>query len=408
MSTLTVGTKYIIKGKVSEGSFGTIYAGENISTNEKIAIKFEKVESKPQQLLFESKVYKMLNGAVGIPTLKWYGVEGDYNVLVMDLLQTSLDVLFHKCQNQFSLKTTLLIADQLLSRIEYIHSKGFLHRDIKPENFMIGTGKNSNVIYAIDFGLSKKYIDPKTGNHIPFKEGHNLVGTARFVSINTHLGYEQSRRDDLESIAYLLIYFMKGKLPWQGIEIEQRQTKYQLIGEKKQSIPSTVLCEGLPKEFQLFLEEVKALGFDQKPHYSHYRALFRELFIRMGFNYNYHFDWVQREQQQIPTSPKAAPRVLKEDLVIPKNIRHATAPTTAKPLLIINRTNERPTHSYGNLTSLSPSSSQTQQQPLTPPHIKHVGTSSGIMRMKGVPCAIRPTTSHALIKQNWGNLISNY
>ena len=404
MASLKVGTNYHIKERLSGGSFGTIYAGENIATKEPIAIKFEKVESNPPQLLFESKVYKALSGGVGIPTLKWYGVEGDYNVLVMDLLHSSLDVLFQKCQNQFSLKTTLLIADQLLARIEYIHSKGFIHRDIKPENFMIGTGKNANVIYAIDFGLSKKFIDPKTGEHIKFREGNHLVGTARFVSINTHLGYEQSRRDDLESIAYLLIYFMKGKLPWQGIEIEQRQTKYQLIGEKKQSIPTSVLCEGLPKEFQLFLDEVRALGFDQKPHYAHYRALFRELFIRKGFQYNYQFDWIQREQQQMPTSPISTPR-LKEDLVVPKNIRHATAPTTAKPLLLttLARAAERPTHCQGNLSSITPPQSTPQST-----HIKHVGTTSGLIRTKTIPTTIRPTTSHALIKQNWNNLIPTY
>lgn len=297
MTDLRVGSKYRIQKKIGGGSFGEIYHGEHVVTHEVVAIKLESIDTRPPQLLFESKVYNILAGGVGVPSVKWYGIEGDYNVMVMDLMGQSLEKLFNDCQHIFTLKTVLMIADQLITRIEYMHAKGFIHRDIKPENFVIGTENTSNVIYVIDFGLSKKYRDPKTLEHIPFKDGKSLTGTARYVSINTHNGKEQSRRDDLESIAYLLIYFLKGKLPWQGLGEKTRQKKYQMIGEMKTKIDMDVLFEDCPDEFRQFLVEVKALDFTEEPKYAHYRELFRNLFISKGYCYDYKFDWVLRAEQ---------------------------------------------------------------------------------------------------------------
>ncbi|EGR32358.1 hypothetical protein IMG5_086120 [Ichthyophthirius multifiliis] len=174
----------------------------------------EELKSMHHQLLYEGKIYQSLQGGIGIPTMYWCGQEGDYNFLVMELLGNNLEELFVQCGNKFSLKTVLMIADLILSDLEYFHFKSYIHRDIKPENFILGQGKRANQILIIDFGLSKKYRDPKTFEHISFRDGKTLIGTTRYASINCHKGYEQSRRDDLESLCYMLIYFLKGKLPW--------------------------------------------------------------------------------------------------------------------------------------------------------------------------------------------------
>ncbi|CAB1338256.1 unnamed protein product, partial [Coregonus sp. 'balchen'] len=241
----------------------------NIATGEEVAIKLE----------------------LGIPTIKWCGAEGDYNVMVMELLGPSLEDLFNFCSRKFSLKTVLLLADQMISRIEYIHSKNFIHRDVKPDNFLMGLGKKGNLVYIIDFGLAKKYRDARTHQHIPYRENKNLTGTARYASINTHLGIEQSRRDDLESLGYVLMYFNLGSLPWQGLKAATKRQKYERISEKKMSTPIEVLCKGYPSEFSTYLNFCRSLRFDDKPDYSYLRQLFRNLFHRQGFSYDYVFDW---------------------------------------------------------------------------------------------------------------------
>jgi len=288
---LRVGGKFRLGRKIGSGSFGDIYIGTNVQSGEEIAIKLESIKSKHPQLLYESKLYKILAGGVGVPNVHWYGVEGDYNVMVIDLLGPSLEDLFSFCNRKFSLKTVLMLADQVINRIEYVHAKNFIHRDIKPDNFLIGLGKKANQVHIIDFGLAKKYRDPKTQQHIPYREGKNLTGTARYASVNTHLGIEQSRRDDLEAIGYVLMYFNRGSLPWQGLKANGKKEKYEKIMEKKMSTPIEILCKNFPNEFVTYLNYCRSLRFEDRPDYAYLRRLLKDLFFREGYQYDFVFDW---------------------------------------------------------------------------------------------------------------------
>ena len=184
-----------------------------------------------------------------------------------------------------------MIADQTLLRIEYIHSKSFIHRDIKPDNFLMGLGRRSNIVYIIDFGLAKRYRDPKTHVHIMYRENKHLTGTPRYASINNHLGIEQSRRDDLESLGYVFMYFLRGSLPWQGLRANTKKQKYQKIMEKKMATPIDLLCKGFPDEFRIYFEYCRALRFADKPDYSYLRRLFKDLALRNEIDYDGQFDW---------------------------------------------------------------------------------------------------------------------
>mmetsp|Transcript_30088 Transcript_30088/g.77193 ORF Transcript_30088/g.77193 Transcript_30088/m.77193 type:complete len:341 (-) Transcript_30088:233-1255(-) len=302
---IRIAGKFRLGRKIGSGSFGDIYLGTHVQTGEEVGIKLESIKTKHPQLLYESKLYKILQGGTGIPNVRWYGVEGDYNVMVLDLLGPSLEDLFNFCNRQFSLKTVLMLADQVISRIEFVHSKSFIHRDIKPDNFLMGLGKRANQVNVIDFGLAKKYRDPKTHIHIPYRENKNLTGTARYASINTHLGIEQSRRDDVESLGYVLMYFLRGSLPWQGLKAATKKQKYEKISEKKMSTPIEVLCKGHPEEFRTYFQYCRSLRFDDKPDYAYLRKLFRELFTREGYQWDYVFDWTILKYQQAQQSSGA-------------------------------------------------------------------------------------------------------
>ena len=295
---LRVGKKYRIGRKIGSGSFGDIYLGTNIISGEEVAIKLENTKAKHPQLEYEAKVYKALSGGVGIPFVRWYGTECDYHAMVIDLLGPSLEDLFNYCNRKFTYKTVLLLADQLICRVEYIHARCFIHRDIKPDNFLMGIGRRGSQVNVIDFGLAKKYRDPRTHLHIPYRENKNLTGTARYASVNTHLGIEQLRRDDLESLGYVLIYFCRGSLPWQGLKAATKRQKYDRIMEKKMTTPNDILTKGLPKEFLDYMNYIKSLRFEDKPDYPYLRKLFRDLFKRENYRYDYVFDWTLYKFQQ--------------------------------------------------------------------------------------------------------------
>jgi len=290
------------------GAFGEIHLAYDTPHKVLRAIKFEMANHKNPQLKHEYSVLDQLNKVeknlitksrepvVGIPKVYFFDrVEGRYNYLVMDLLGPSLSDLFQLKERIFSLETALLIAIQMLTRIEFIHEKGFLHRDIKPENFVIGLNDKSNLVHIIDFGLSKRYKDKNSGQHIPYRENRHLVGTVRYASINAHLGIEQSRRDDIEGIGYVLVYFYLGRLPWQG---KQDKGKPQLtkIMEKKLVTPPEILCKKMPVEFSYYFHYCRNLKFEDRPDYSTLKALFTDLLsTRINLKEEVIFDWFDEE-----------------------------------------------------------------------------------------------------------------
>ncbi|KAI5403291.1 uncharacterized protein LOC127084617 [Lathyrus oleraceus] len=349
-----VGGKFKIGRKIGSGSFGEIFVASDMDNSEIVAVKLEKKNTRHPQLLQEAKLYSILQGESGIPNMKWCGTDGDHNVLVMDLLGCSLEDLFVFCGNKLSLKAVLMLADQMLSRIEYMHSKGFLHRDIKPDNFLMGIRRKSSQVYIIDFGLAKRYRDPKTKKHIAYREKKNLTGTARYASCNTHLGIEQSRRDDLESIGYVLMYFLRGSLPWQGLKAVTKEEKYNKIREKKLSTPIETLCESYPVEFASYFHYCRSLAFDQDPDYGFLKRLFRDLFTCEGYEYDNLFDWTilrnrqvqqTRRQNQSSTSdavPSAVPSSM-EPLAVEKRTGINNSPQfpVTKLLTNLDRSNTR-------------------------------------------------------------------
>ena len=288
---IRVGGRYRLGKKIGTGSFGEIFEGTDIFDNSPVAIKLEHNTVKYPQLLFEAKLLKSIPGT-GIPTMHWFGIAGEYNAMVMELLGQNLEDLFNYCTKNFTLKTILMITIQIIERIKHVHENNYVHRDIKPENFLVGKDNTSKIIYILDFGLAKRYRDEHTHIHIPLKENRNLTGTARYASCNAHNGLEQSRRDDMESIAYVILYFFKGKLPWQGLKCKDKNEKYAKIKDMKMSITPEKLCEGFPIEFANYLTKVKKLGFEEEPAYKDYIKMFNDLFKSKDFEMDYMYDWV--------------------------------------------------------------------------------------------------------------------
>ena len=287
----TVGEgRFFVKRKIRSGAFGDVYLGVSMKEKFYVAVKREKKSTEDPQLIREYKVYAKLKGLPGFPNVYWFGVESNYTYLIMDYLGPSLDDLFKFCNSKFSLKTVLMLAVQLITRIEALHSQDLCHCDIKPDNFLISCS-DPKLIYLIDFGLVLRYRNSVTKEHMSCGNSREMVGTARYASLNAHHGLDLSRRDDLESIAYLLIYFLKGSLPWQS-DPKANPLELAEIFSIKENTPVHILCDKLPSVFSRFLGMVKALGYAEKPHYNLYIAMFKEALDEHGATLDNEFDWI--------------------------------------------------------------------------------------------------------------------
>ncbi|XP_037707414.1 casein kinase I isoform X24 [Drosophila subpulchrella] len=310
-----------VGGRNGRGTADSSETGKNLYNNEHVAIKMEPMKSKAPQLHLEYRFYKLLGShAEGVPEVYYFGPCGKYNALVMELLGPSLEDLFDICGRRFTLKSVLLIAIQLLHRIEYVHSRHLIYRDVKPENFLIGrtSTKREKIIHIIDFGLAKEYIDLDTNRHIPYREHKSLTGTARYMSINTHMGREQSRRDDLEALGHMFMYFLRGSLPWQGLKADTLKERYQKIGDTKRATPIEVLCDGHPEEFATYLRYVRRLDFFETPDYDFLRRLFQDLFDRKGYTDEGEFDWTGKTM----STPVGSLQTGHEVIISPNKDRH--------------------------------------------------------------------------------------
>ena len=266
---------YIFIDTLGSGSFGEVYLVEYKNGNY-MAAKIEERKDQPR-IINEFNIYKHLQAkkfVEGIPTVYDFiqGVEN--NVMIMQLLGPNLEDLFKKYHRKFDYPTVFKMGIQFVELMQQLHEADYIHRDIKPNNFLIGRGFEKKQIHIMDFGLSKKYII--NGKHIPFRNEKPLIGTVRYSSRNMHMGIEPSRRDDLESIAYMLIYFLRGSLPWQGLRKTKGTSHLEVIGECKLSTSIDSLCKGIPSSFREFLEYTMKLKFDETPDYVYMKKLFVE------------------------------------------------------------------------------------------------------------------------------------
>lgn len=300
-SELIVGrsVKTRVLRKINEGAFGEIHIGELLEDGKQVAVKLEMQNTAHPQLLSEGNIYRHLQGGPGIPEVYWFGLhEPLYNVMVIDLLGPSLQDLFVYCDHKFTVKTTLMLVDQMLSILEFFHKKQYLHRDIKPDNFLMGIGDNANKVYIIDLGLTKKITRQRFSvGQLGCQLVHPMVGTVRYAGIHAHLGHEEGPRDDLESLAYVWAFFLRGSLPWQGVAARNRDEKFAQIRDMKKQMRSAELFEGFPKEFERYLDYVRGMRKDELPKYERVRDVFKKLAMQSGITYDFEFDWVVKERE---------------------------------------------------------------------------------------------------------------
>ena len=277
------------------GSFGHVYKCLDIKTKKEYSIKVESNNNTNPQLLHEYKILQLLEGNEGIPKTYLFKNIGGESILIMDLLGANLeDILQDTKIKKFSLKTCLMTLKQIIERLKIIHKEGIIHRDLKPENLLVTKNIRDGLIYLIDYGLSKKYKHVKNDIHITFRNDRPLTGTLRYISINTHKGFEQSRRDDIESACYIIIYFLNGKLNWDGIKCKTKEEKIQKIMEKKEEFKNNKEYKNLHPSFSQIMQYIYNLNFEEKPNYEYIFGVINKGLEQFNGESNYEkslYDW---------------------------------------------------------------------------------------------------------------------
>ena len=283
--------KYSIKYLISKGSFGEVYLGTNIIDGKNYALKLE--ERSIEESILKHECYTLMNlKGPGIPSVISYGVSGKYNILVENLLGKSINDIWLENNKKLNLKDTCIFAIQAISLLEYVHSKNYLHRDIKPANFLVGNPDNAQ-LYLIDFGNARKYKSSKTGKHIKLVKSNKVYGSLIFLSTNALKGIEQTRKDDLEALGYVIIYLYIGSLPWSSFK---HKNLYQVIlktREEREKISTESICEGMPNEMNIYMNYVNNLKYEECPDYEYLRKLFWNVLKKIGEN-KLLFSWVDR------------------------------------------------------------------------------------------------------------------
>ena len=293
----------------AHGSFSIIYEGINIETNEHVAIKLEPRNAQSENLLLQNEIFYLykLRHCPGIVKIITTGRTKKYNILIEPLLGGTLYSLYLDQNKNFTLKDICLISLQCISRLESVHNKGIIHCDIKPENFCVGL-RDKRIIYLIDFGISKKYRSDRTKKHIQFNITKTMCGTARYASMNALSGLQLSRRDDLESLSYMILYFLTKKLPWQGITAKSLATRYKKIYEKKFELEKWDKFLSLPRQIQNFIKYCRNLGFSEDPNYKLMKNFFYDLMKQNEFVDDKNFSWIDDKSILGSKLPELFPR----------------------------------------------------------------------------------------------------